>query len=85
MAFRLRMAVQMVFSFVHFVAVGARKLYLPVFGVYVSLEVFRISERGRAVVTFVPPLFLCVMCIFVMAGYLSATSYDASETSHVLT
>lgn len=75
----------MVFSFIHFVAVGARKLYLPVFGVYVPLEVFWIPERGRAVIASVPPPFLCVMRIFVMAGYLSATSYDASKTSHVLT
>jgi hypothetical protein len=74
----------MVFSFVHFVAVGARKLYILVYGVDVSLEVFRIPERGRAVIAFVPPPFLFVMCIFVMAAYLSATC-DASMSSHVLT
>lgn len=85
MAFRPRVAVQVIFSFVHFVAVGARKMYLPVYSVYMSLEIFRIPERGRAVIAFVPPPSFCVMCNFMMAAYLSATSYDVSKTSHVLT
>jgi len=84
MAFRPRVAVQMIFALVHFVAVGAGKLYLPVFGVYVSLEVFRVPERGRAVITFVPPPLAVVMCNSVMAAYLSAFLKDEFETEHCL-
>jgi hypothetical protein len=69
----------MIFSFVHFVAVGAKKLHLAVFGVCVSLEVFRIPERRRAVVTFVPPPLAVVVCDFVMAAYLSVNWHDESE------
>ena len=74
----------MIFSFVHFVAVGARKLYLAVSGVYVSLEVFRIPECRRAFKTFVSPPLAVVMCNFVMAAYLSAISYDEFETEPCL-
>ena len=74
----------MIFAFVHFVAVGAGKLYLPVFGVYVPLEVFRIPERRRAVVTFVPPPLAVVVYNFVMAEYLSVTSYDEVEIESCL-
>ena len=80
MAFQPCVTVQMIFAFVHFVAVGTKELYLAVFGVHVSLEVFRIPERRRTVITFVPPPLAVVMCNFVMATNSSVTLYDKYGT-----
>jgi hypothetical protein len=53
MTFLLRMAIQMILSFVHFVAVVTSKLYLAMLRIYMSPEVLRIPECRRAVVALV--------------------------------
>lgn len=67
------MTFQMIFPFVHFVAVDASmlyrlySLYLTVLGSNMSHKVFRIKERSVAELTFVAILLVGVVGDFVMA------------------
>lgn len=77
----------MIFSLVLFVAVGTREEpYVAMYGIYVSLEIFRVAESFRsALLTFVPVRRGGIVFAFVMAAQRLAPSCGWSTTEGVLT
>jgi len=88
MAFLLCVAIQMVFPFVHFVAVFASMqgmLYHTMLRIRMSPKVFRVSERSRAVVTLVLMCLCWVVLALMMPVYVSVASWNLSKIGYVFT